>query len=527
MNGKNKRQIMNKYNKIFSRIFVLSVFFIFLLSAINVLGSIGPSLTRETNFTNSALSLISQNQVTGILTNVEPQQINSVSLSENQNYYQIKSSQYLITNTGNVSVDISTDIDAFTGSILNSEKIIKINGKKIQENANEFFIIQDNKVKKITNIVYPNKNLLREKACRFNLIPMISTEKIQRPILRNIFSFAVQVRKNHDLDFDRYLLPSSTSEEYDFILVKTKELRTLLEHPLVIKICDAENLQLFTDHVKEFFNQESKEMIKKSKLKNTIFDVEPDLTSYLNEDNWSVQPSQNSIYQQFVTPNDEAIVELASSINSPEEAYELACYWVWVSDNTLNGKVEKWLKPNEFLTETPLYSNNPVKGSIASDCSEQANTLVTLLRAIGVSAEDVRVVIGEVKFEDEIGGHAWVEIWTGNGWMPLDPTSGRYYDDNAKTLVSRNEAPYSYWMYHPYPVVEVWAYYNDQYYSDKGEEIISKWSQDYQYESFIEATISVGFLALESFDIVVVFILILGLATVVIITVKKGKKQKK
>lgn len=66
--------------------------------------------------------------------------------------------------------------------------------------------------------------------------------------------------------------------------------------------------------------------------------------------------------------------------------------------------------PHEFLSVTPNYPSNPLKGNAVSDCEEQANTLVSLLRAEGVSADKVRAVVGKVKSRDGEGGHAWVEL---------------------------------------------------------------------------------------------------------------------
>jgi len=50
----------------------------------------------------------------------------------------------------------------------------------------------------------------------------------------------------------------------------------------------------------------------------------------------------------------------------------------------------------------PEYETKPVRGRVASDYEEQANTLASILRARGVKAEDVRVVLGKVNFEGSI-----------------------------------------------------------------------------------------------------------------------------
>jgi len=173
---------------------------------------------------------------------------------------------------------------------------------------------------------------------------------------------------------------------------------------------------------------------------------------------------QLSPWQKYVTPKDSEVQRLVKGISTEDEAYATAVKWLWVSDQTLNGKRELWLMPHEFLTNTPGYLTNPVQGMIASDCEEQAYTLVSLLRAIGISAEDVRVVVGEANFGDETTGHAWIEIYENGKWFALDATSGSYWNDDDNTLYDRAGYPYRYFKTHTYPSIEIWAYFNDIYY---------------------------------------------------------------
>jgi len=177
-------------------------------------------------------------------------------------------------------------------------------------------------------------------------------------------------------------------------------------------------------------------------------------------------PGKQSRYQLYVTPNDSAVSALAAQTKGAKDAYKAAVQWIWVSEQTLNHVPEKWLMPHEFLANTPNYPGNPVKGKVVSDCEEQANTLVSLLRAESIRPEDVRVVLGKVKFGDEEGGHAWVELMSNGHWLALEPTSGPYWDDDAGKLVSSRGAPFNYYASHTYPVIQVWAYYNDVYYLD-------------------------------------------------------------
>ena len=173
-----------------------------------------------------------------------------------------------------------------------------------------------------------------------------------------------------------------------------------------------------------------------------------------------------SPYQRYVTPDDQAIEALTTRIDGAEDAYALAVQWTYVSEKTLNRVVDKWLKPHEFLANTPYFLTNPVKGEVVSDCEEQAYVLVSLLRAVGVQAEEVRVVMGKVDFDGTEMGHAWVELFTDNHWLTLDPSSGPYWDDEAGEIVHRPGHSFDYYLNHPYPVIEIWVYGNDIYYLD-------------------------------------------------------------
>lgn len=57
-------------------------------------------------------------------------------------------------------------------------------------------------------------------------------------------------------------------------------------------------------------------------------------------------------------------------------------------------------------------------------CQDYAHILISLLRSAGIPA---RYVAGLLLGEGAT--HAWVEAWTGAGWMGLDPTHNRPVDD--------------------------------------------------------------------------------------------------
>ena len=187
----------------------------------------------------------------------------------------------------------------------------------------------------------------------------------------------------------------------------------------------------------------------------------PEISGYVEDNSGEEFP-----FRVYVTPEDQAIEAIAMQINGVEDAYKVAVQWTYVSEQELNHVADKWLTPHEFLAGTPHYPSNPLKGEAVGDCEEQAHTLASLIRAEGIRPEEVRVALGEVRFGDEATGHAWVELLTNGQWVALDPGSGPYWDDKAGKLVSRRGMPFDYYANHTYPVLQIWAYYNDIYYYD-------------------------------------------------------------
>ena len=195
----------------------------------------------------------------------------------------------------------------------------------------------------------------------------------------------------------------------------------------------------------------------------------------IKDDKGIVEPKINfskierlSYYQTFVTPNHPTVTNYIQSmgITGVKDAYNAAVNWTWVSDQTLHGVDEKWLKPADFILGTPnktLYPNNPVDG-MASDCESQAYTLVSLLEAVGVPKENVRVCVGLVDFGSGSGGHAWVQVYSNNKWYELEATSGPYWDDETYQLVDSTGADIDYFKTRPYPAEEYWVFFNDIYY---------------------------------------------------------------
>jgi len=176
--------------------------------------------------------------------------------------------------------------------------------------------------------------------------------------------------------------------------------------------------------------------------------------------------SQISNYQKYVTPDNPVVKSYLTSngITTNQQAYSSAVQWTWVSDQTLNGKPELWLMPFAFIQNTPTNPNNPVLGEVASDCESQAYTLVSILEAAKIPKTNVRVVVGEVNFSGEIGGHAWVQLYQNGEWLELEATSGSFWDDDDNKLVENEGFSFNYFKNHPYPVEEYWAFFNDAFF---------------------------------------------------------------
>ncbi|MBN1386113.1 transglutaminase domain-containing protein [Candidatus Woesearchaeota archaeon] len=253
------------------------------------------------------------------------------------------------------------------------------------------------------------------------------------------------------------------TEKYAFIvfLFPKDHVHKLLENNCIMRLADDVKINNFINAAKEDMRGEALEKIRQLKYYENINDV-PDYSELKEkfESGWKAEKGRITPYQDFVTPDDVK----GHSEGSVEENYLKAVGFVWISDKELWGMNDNWIKP-EQLFGTAGIDENPVQGKLVSDCSEQANALVSMLRASGMPAENVRVALGEVDFGDSSGGHAWVEYSKDGQWIVLDPTSGPYYLDGEKH--EREGAPFDYWEVHDYPIKEVWAYYNDEYFSDE------------------------------------------------------------
>lgn len=276
------------------------------------------------------------------------------------------------------------------------------------------------------------------------------------------------------------LVPGDVRREIqmtEFVLIGSDatmdQIKELNEHVCVIRTFRPAELSKVIHQLQGDFDSDRDSYFEEMKLKRglekqDVIDRE-DLKDLLEGEN----PEANwpggiiSSYQLYVTPDASAVQNLADQLDGVQEIYDEALSWVWVSEEYLNGVPEKWYYPEGFLTLTPDLANNPSPGDMASDCSEQANTLASLLIADGWSEDNVRVVLGMVDFQGQSGGHAWVEINENGQWFALEATAGAYYEESTNTLTPATSVPYKYFRYATYPVEEVWYYYNNEYFWDE------------------------------------------------------------
>jgi hypothetical protein len=312
-----------------------------------------------------------------------------------------------------------------------------------------------------------------------NLYQEDEEEGMQVILESTIERFLVQFKKDCDLSGIPPLAirKQITTDHYEFmiLLMPRALLPTLVDDDCTLMVADSEHQEEFFAKAEELLAAEALARALELELDKSSTGVSgyEDVTEVLTLA-WDTASGEHSVLQNFVTPAD-VVAE-----KKLEDIYEEASSWLWISDEALFGQEEHWLTPAEFLTQTPNSDSNPLAGRPASDCSEQANTLASMLRASGVSPRHIRVAMGSVQFHDDsIGGHAWVELRQSGTWIVLDSTVGAFYDDETGELADREGLPVDYWNYHPYPVIEVWAYYNDQYFLDlRNEHAPSFWSEE-------------------------------------------------
>lgn len=419
---------------------------------------------------------------TSVINNLRVRKLPIITVNINNSLVNEQVSNAIKTITSNANtVGVTNDVNSITviKNITSKGEVVKtiiVDNTAISETTNSVAVLINNNLSTIS-VASNIRTQVQNKLLIDEMKPLINASVISKlndsqPLM--LFSEFINYWIEINTDCSNFkisgarIIQNITTNNHIFYLIRVPKdnLKLLLENDCIVKVSDESGKNYFLEYVKEELRKEAVDYIREQNLTNTrgVSETITGLKNVVEEDSGEVElPGELvSHYQTFVTPENPPIKNLANG-RSEVEIYNLVSSYTWMSDEVLNNEVEKWLKPGEFITNTPYYPNNPL-GEVASDCSEQANTLVSLLRASGVNPEKVRVVIGIVNFTGSAGGHAWAEIYNEGNWMVLDPTGGSYYDEQIGRKIPRIGTPYNYWKLHEYSVVEVWAYYNDYYY---------------------------------------------------------------
>jgi protein-glutamine gamma-glutamyltransferase len=114
--------------------------------------------------------------------------------------------------------------------------------------------------------------------------------------------------------------------------------------------------------------------------------------------------------------------------------------------------LESWFRTRggfRYDESPPQVSGPPLVGFVtntkAGYCQHYAGAMAVMLRLLGIPAR-VAVGFGSGKFVDgkwivtDHDAHAWVEVWfRGHGWVPFDPTPGRFTSGGNYSYASESE----------------------------------------------------------------------------------------
>jgi len=316
-----------------------------------------------------------------------------------------------------------------------------------------------------TKFQYQNQEMIKEEV---KSTIESDKEEIEKPTLTH--RFAVQLEGAPSFQYE--VVKRIGDSNIYIIDVENKQIREMAKDQAIEKFGDESSVERFKEYARNRLREQFREEAKEMKLAQTRGvqdieqieeEVEQEVEVLIQEEVIKEDKNKLAYYQYFVTPNDPAIQQAALG-KSPEALYNYVASTAWVSDKTLFGVLEKWVLPKDFLASLEL-PNNP-SGIIASDCSEKANTLVSLMRASGVPSTNVRVVLGKVDFGGTIGGHAWAEYYYNGQWLALEPSSGPYFDDTSEEMITRKNLEFDHFQTYEYPVIEVYYRYNDEYFED-------------------------------------------------------------
>lgn len=143
----------------------------------------------------------------------------------------------------------------------------------------------------------------------------------------------------------------------------------------------------------------------------------------------NLRPLRNRIYlTEFVTPHTYAIEQLYPTLQRPTKKETVYSCLDWVCRNIgyQSERGDIWFYPSEAIA----------KGR--SDCEEMSFTLCSLLRACGLSENEVFVALGT--YGRLNNGHAWV-AWLNEKYWVLEATLER-----APESIPEQVYPYKPWI---------------------------------------------------------------------------------
>lgn len=138
-------------------------------------------------------------------------------------------------------------------------------------------------------------------------------------------------------------------------------------------------------------------------------------------------PARNhdTVLNTFITPNEQVVKETAGYIvntlvrDSIEDRVAAAFNFVsvnvtYTSDRKRFGKNDWWQYPLETLGE--VFTDGKV-ARLYGDCEDSSFLLISLVLAMNIPSQNVRVGISEV--------HAWVEVKLGDIWYFFETTDDK------------------------------------------------------------------------------------------------------
>ncbi|KKP37529.1 MAG: hypothetical protein UR28_C0029G0011 [Candidatus Peregrinibacteria bacterium GW2011_GWF2_33_10] len=321
-----------------------------------------------------------------------------------------------------------------------------------------------------------NKSPLKDK-----LIGRIKDSDIPLPM-------GFELKKSSDCAAERVLTSDSqitlqaSSDSFIFVIAKMpyKKGEALQDNSCVLKLVkpiefksEIANLKIdfASDRIKKFAQSNIGKAILAKDVSDKIFLNEMLKKRMQEREDQGEQFEVLSPYQLYVTPESQDLQKIVAGLNSYQDILDFVLQKVaWIADKESGGKVasesDYWFTPEELLTITPVL--NPGPQVIKSDCSEQANFLVSALIVKGYSPDNMRVVLAEVDFgEGQKGGHAFGEYYDESNqvWVPIDGTMGEYIE-NGVMKQGIDTIVFDYFLTHEYKVDQLWYAYNNKYFLD-------------------------------------------------------------